>query len=208
MGRVNAKDRARKRVLSDDELRAVWRAAETAGTLFDRYVQYVLLTACRRNEASRMTRAELDGADWLIPASRSKNKQDHLVPLSRKALEILAQVPAIGKPDGFVFTHTGRRAYRNFDADNAKLQARSDTAGWTIHDLRRTARSLMSRAGVMADHAERALGHIIGGVRGVYDRHEYRAEKLAAFEALAAMIDRILCPPAENVVPLRLPIPG
>jgi len=50
--------------------------------------------------------------------------------------------------------------------------------GWTIHDLRRTARSLMSQAGVAPDHAERALGHVIGGVRGVYDRHAYRTDLL------------------------------
>jgi integrase len=138
MGRINAKERARKRVLSDDELRAVWAAAEASGTLFDRYVQFVLLTACRRNEASRMTRAELDGADWLIPASRCKTKHDFLVPLSRAAVETLAKLPAIGKPDGFVFTYTGRRAYRGFAADKDKLQVRSGTAGWTLHDLRRT----------------------------------------------------------------------
>lgn len=202
MGRVDVKQRARKRVLSDEELRAVWRAAEATGTLFDRYVQFLLLTACRRNEASRMTRAELDGPDWLIPASRSKNKQDHLIPLSRKALDILSCLQPIGKFDGFVFTHTGTRAYRNFAADKAKLQARSGTAGWTLHDLRRTARTLMTRAGVSADHAERALGHVISGVRGVYDRHQYRPEKLAAFEALAAQIDRIL-DPQPNVVTLR-----
>jgi integrase len=203
MGRVNAKERARKRVLSDEELRAVWRAAEASGTLFDRYVQFLLLTACRRNEASRMTRAELDGVDWLIPASRSKNKHAHLMPLSRKALEILAKMPAIGKPDGFVFTHTGRGAYRNFDADKTKLQARSGTAGWMIHDLRRTARSLMSRVGVLSDHAERAIGHVIGGVRGIYDLHEFYSEKRAAFEALASQIDLIVNPPTENVVPMR-----
>jgi integrase len=208
MGRINAKERARKRVLSDDELRAIWRAAETGETVFDHYVRFVLLTACRRNEASQMTRGELDGADWLIPASRSKNKHAHLVPLSRKAAEVLAKVPVIGKLDGFVFTHTGRRPIRNFDADKTNLQARSGTAGWNIHDLRRTTRSLMSRAGVPADHAERAVGHVIGGVRGVYDRHEYRAEKLAAFEALATLIERIVNPPAENVVPLRSSIPG
>jgi integrase len=208
MGRINAKERARKRILSDVELRAVWCAAESSGRLFDHYVQFVLLTACRRNEAARMTRAELDGSDWLIPASRSKNKHDHLVPLSRKASEILAKVPAVGKPDGWVFTHTGKRAYRNFDADKAKLQARSSTMGWTLHDLRRTARTLMTRAGVSADHAERAIGHVIGGVRGVYDRHEYRAEKLAAFEALATLIERIVNPPAENIVPLRSTLPG
>ena len=61
-----------------------------------------------------------------------------------------------------------------------------------LHDLRRTARSLMSRAGVDTDHAERCLGHVISGVRGVYDRHEYLAEKSQAFEALAALIDNII----------------
>ena len=64
----------------------------------------------------------------------------------------------------------------------------SGVSGWVIHDLRRTARSLLSRAGVPTDHAERCLGHVIGGVRGVYDRHEYYDEKAKAFEALAAQV--------------------
>jgi integrase len=65
---------------------------------------------------------------------------------------------------------------------------------WTLHDLRRTARSLMSRAGVPTDHAERVLGHVIGGVRGIYDRHEYRDEKADALAKLAVQINRILHP--------------
>jgi hypothetical protein len=65
----------------------------------------------------------------------------------------------------------------------------------------------MSRAGVPADHAERCLGHVIGGVRGIYDRHEFSREKREAFEALAAQIERILNP-ADNVVPLRGGQPG
>jgi integrase len=73
---------------------------------------------------------------------------------------------------------------------------------WTVHDLRRTARSLMTQAGVPTDHAERALGHVIGGVRGVYDRHGYRDEKRRAFEALAAHIERVLNP-QPNGVPIR-----
>jgi hypothetical protein len=60
----------------------------------------------------------------------------------------------------------------------------------------------MSRAGVPSDHAERCLGHVISGVRGVYDRHEYREEKRHAFEALASQIERIVTP-IENVVSLR-----
>jgi integrase len=205
MGRINAKEQARARVLSDDELRAVWTAAETSGGLFDRYVQFLLLTAVRRNEAADMTRAELDGADWLIPASRMKGKQDHLVPLSPKALEILAKLPTIGKPDGNIFTRNGKRALGDFTNRKAKFQARSSTRGWTLHDLRRTARTLMTRAGVPSDHAERCLAHVIGGVRGIYDRHEFYAEKKAAFEALAALIERIVQPPGANVVSLNEP---
>ena len=63
---------------------------------------------------------------------------------------------------------------------------------WTIHDLRRTARSLMSRAGVPTDHAERCLGHVMPGIRGVYDRYEYLEEKREAFDKLAVLIRRVV----------------
>jgi len=69
--------------------------------------------------------------------------------------------------------------------------------------LRRTARSLMSRAGVPDNHAERCLGHVIGGVRAVYDRHRYVDEMLHAYEALATLIDNIVSPPGAKVVRLR-----
>jgi hypothetical protein len=71
-----------------------------------------------------------------------------------------------------------------------------------LHDCRRTARSLLSRAGINSDHAEQCLGHVIPGVRGVYDRHAYYDEKKFAFEALGAQIERIVNPQA-NVVTLR-----
>jgi integrase len=84
----------------------------------------------------------------------------------------------------------------------AALNCASGVTGWTLHDLRRTARSLMSRAGVPSDHAERCLGHVIGGVRGVYDRHQYREEMLLAYEKLAALIAGIV-DPQPNVVAIR-----
>ena len=74
---------------------------------------------------------------------------------------------------------------------------------WTLHDLRRTARSLMSSAGVSSDHAERALGHTIKGVEGVYDPHDYVPEKADAVNKLAGLIDTIVHPPEGNVVGLR-----
>jgi hypothetical protein len=75
-----------------------------------------------------------------------------------------------------------------------------------LHDLRRTARSLMSRAGVPSEHAERVLGHIIPGVEGTYNRHAYSDEKAVALARLAALIETIINPPADsNVVVLRQP---
>ena len=71
---------------------------------------------------------------------------------------------------------------------------------WTLHDLRRTARSLMSSTRVRSDHAERVLGHTIPGVAGVYDRYEYVDEKRDALVKLAAKVDLIIEPRAENVV--------
>ena len=69
-----------------------------------------------------------------------------------------------------------------------------------LHDLRRTSRTLLSRAGITADIAERCLGHAITGVRGTYDRHEYIDEKRHAFEALASLIARIVHPSSDEVV--------
>jgi integrase len=89
-----------------------------------------------------------------------------------------------------------RDRMRKADAEATPL------AKWTLHDLRRTARTLMSRAHVDPDIAERALGHVNGGVRGVYDRYEYREEKRQAFEALAREVRRIVGGEAAKVVPL------
>ena len=87
------------------------------------------------------------------------------------------------------------------DALRAKLP--TSMPQWQLHDLRRTARSLMSRAGVRPEVAERTLGHAIGGVEAVYDRHDYLDEKSRALVMLADLIAMILVPPTGNVIPLK-----
>jgi integrase len=201
MARTKAKERARARILTDDELRAIWKAAEAAGGPYGAFVKLLLLTGARRTEAARMIWSEISGADWTLPAARNKVKVDLIRPLSAAAQATIAQLPRIGR-QGFVFTNGGDRPIRNFSKSKRRLDRAAGVTGWTLHDLRRTARSLMSRAGVLNDHAERCLGHVMGGVRGTYDRHEYLEEKRRAFEALAAQIERIVNP-QQNVVPLR-----
>jgi integrase len=198
---LKIKPNNRSKVLSDNELRAIWRAADEFEGPFGRYIQFILLTATRRNEALDMRRSELVGTDtWVIPAERYKTKRDLLVPLSRAAQSVINAIPII-LPGDVVFTNDGRRAMGGIVRPKKALDTASGVTGWVIHDLRRTARTLMSRAGVEADVAERCLGHLIGGVRATYDRHEFEQEKRKAFEALAAMIERIIRGPAENVVP-------
>jgi integrase len=202
----------RDRTLDDRELRAFWRAAEAWSHPFARMMQTILLTATRRNEAAGMLRSELDGDVWTVPASRYKTKISHAIPLSRAARDVIDGCPVLGA-SGFVFTISGRNRLdglahhksefdRRMLAELRKLEPAADLKNWRIHDVRRTARTLMARAGVDPDHAERALGHVIGGVRGTYDRHRFEAEKLGAFEALAAQVQRIV-DPQPNVTPLK-----
>jgi integrase len=191
-------EQSRSRVLSDDELRSVWTACADYRHPFGSLLRFILLTATRRNEALYAKRSEIVGAEWTIPADRYKSKIDHLVPLSQAAL---ALVEGSGDAD-FIFTANGKQAIGSHTLHKAAIDEASGVTGWTLHDLRRTARSLMSRAGISSDHAERCLGHVIGGVRGVYDRHEFRDEKRQGFEALASLVERIVNPQA-NIVPLR-----
>jgi integrase len=198
MARTQRSERARERILTDDELRKIWAANYG---VFGSYVRFLLLTAARRNEASEMTWAEIDGADWTLPARRNKTGLDLVRPLSRQAQAILTALP---KTEGFVWsTNGGAKPIAGFTQFKRRFDAASGTKGYTLHDLRRTARSLMSRAGVPTDHAERCLGHVIGGVRGVYDRHEYHREKARAFEMLAAEIARIVEGGSAKVVTMR-----
>jgi integrase len=198
MARHEAKPRAR--ILTDDELRAVWTAAGDAGT-FGLLVRFLLLTGARRNEASQMQWREIAGTDWTLPASRNKGKVDLIRPLSSAALGLLVGVPRFEACD-FTFTVTGAGAIRDLSKPKTRLDEASGVSGWRLHDLRRTARSLLSRAGVPSDHGERCLGHVIGGVRGVYDRYQFHSEKKHAFGALAALIERIVNP-VDNVSALR-----
>jgi integrase len=200
--RTSIAERARSRVLSDDELQRVWLAAEQDRGPFGPFVRFVLLTATRRGEAAGLRRSELsdDGRIWTIPAGRYKSGRDVVIPLSAAAQKVLATQLALGD---FAFTVDGSRPLGDFDGRKQEFDKACGVRDYVLHDLRRTSRTLLSRAGVVADIAERCLGHAIVGVRATYDRHEYQSEKAAAFEALAAQIERIVRPPPDVVVPMR-----
>jgi integrase len=198
MARSKPQDRERDRVLADDELRAVWKAAENLGSPWSQYTRLLLLTAARRNEVARMTWGELSNGNWVIPPQRYKTGIEVTLPLSKAALKVLAEIPRI-QDCQYVFTTNGRRPISAFSTLKLWLDLACGVKDWRIHDLRRTSRSLLSRAGVNPDIAERCLGHALPSVRSVYDKHKYVDEMRQAFEALSAQIAAIVGPQSKAV---------
>lgn len=216
MARIKPTERARTRVLSDEEIRVIWPALGPTGP-FGALVKTLLLTAQRRDEVARMGRSEIsrDGI-WTIPADRYKTKRQNHVPLSKAALDIIEAQPKADDCD-YVFASRAGTPFSAFGKsktalDQAVLKVMEEQAeagaevkplpNWTLHDLRRTAKTLMVRTGVRPDISERVLGHVIAGVEGVYDRHSYAAEKRDALEKLAAMVEHIVNPPPPSATAL------
>ena len=197
----------RARILTDDEIRALWVACEGAG-MFGAYCQTLLLTAQRRRKVADMQWSDVVDGTWTIRSDDPREKNHAgVLKLPKILIEMLQGQPRIaGNPFVFPGKPRGRRTpgpapLRSFAENKAALDRKlPDMPPWVLHDLRRTARSLMSRAGVSSEHAERVLGHSIRGVEGIYNRHEYTAEKADALERLAALVGTIVNPPADNVV--------
>jgi integrase len=191
----------RSRILGDNEIRAVVQASENRGDVFGRYVMFLLLTAQRPDDAGHMTWEEIASGTWVIPASRYKTGTDHAVPLTAAARRLIDAAP---HRTGFVFSNNaGKTAIGGLSRLKTALDTAAGVSGWVLHDIRRTSRSLLGRAGIPREICERVVGHKVGSaVERVYDRHNYTNEKLRALEALAALIEGIVNP-KDNVVALR-----
>ncbi len=219
-----SEERSRDRVLSDDELRLVWGAFETIGWPFGAMGKLLLLTGARRGEVAAMEWREidLDARLWSLPASRTKNKHAHALPLSDAAIAVLKDLPRIhagksagGKPQSpYVFSTVGARPVSGFShakaaidaAILAALQARAAANGadpkeakapdaWTIHDVRRSVATNLQKLGVKLEVTEAILNHVSGsraGIVGIYQRHEFADEKRAALDAWARALDAIV----------------
>jgi integrase len=178
----------RDRVLSDGELAAVWQAAEAFEWPYRGFVRLLILTGQRRTEVSGLAWREIDLAAklWTLPGVRAKNSIEHTIPLPDHAVEILKSVPRIAESE-FVFTISGRAPLTGHYALKRRLDALMPpgTPSWTYHDIRRTVASGMARLGVNLPVIEKLLNHVSGsfaGIVGVYQRHSFADEKLAALE--------------------------
>lgn len=182
------KPTSRDRVLDDDELSALLKAARQQGWPFGPIVLLLIFTAQRRGEVVGMQWDEIDiaGRLWTIPGARTKNHRMHVVPLTSSALAILKGLPRIqGCP--FVFPARGYsdRPYSGYSKGKRELDQLAGLSGWTLHDLRRTAATGMAKGGSPPHVVERVLNHVsgsFGGVAGVYNRFQYLDEMRDALE--------------------------
>jgi integrase len=226
------KETSRDRVLSDDEIRLVWKGCDSIGWPFGPMVKLLLITGQRREEVAGATWNEFDLAAkeplWIIPKERAKNNKEHAVALTPSAVAILEQLPKIERKDGkpgYVLTTTGETSISGFSKAKEKLDAamlaiarqeamerdddasRVSIADWRIHDLRRTCASGMAAIGQPVHIVEAVLNHKSGSIRGVaavYNRHDYAIEKRRALLAWADYLQELVIGKSSgNVVPMR-----
>lgn len=202
MKRSKPSERKRKRVLSDNEIRIFWQACGAQGT-FGAFCQVLLLSLQRREKLRLMMQDDVtaDGL-WTIQTEDREKGNAECIRLPELARQIIKSQPTTpARP--YVFQGRLEGPINGLTKAKAALDAMmEEIAGepiphWVLHDLRRTGKTLMMRAGVSPHVSERVLGHVIPGVEGVYDQHDYLAEKAVALRKLGALVTKILVPRNE-----------
>jgi integrase len=203
-----APEQSRERVLSDFELVKIWRAADQVGHPYCPIVRLLILTGQRRNEIAGLRWSEIDVDERVIhlPKERCKNNQPNDVPLSAKALAIIAGMSRDRLVDVDHCFTIKRKPARGFSDLKEKLDAASGVSGWTLHDVRRTVASGLQRLAVRIEVTEAVLNHRSGkvsGIAAIYQRHSYADEKRDALARWGDHVDAIVSGRKANVVTLR-----
>ena len=195
------RERPRERILTDDEVGALYAAVEALSEPWNVLIRLLILTGQRRGEVSGMRWDELDleAGRWSLPGVRTKNGSAHVVPLTSDAVALLRSVK---RRQGSVFVFEGRGgvAMSGFTHVKARLEALlteamkgsgRDPAPWVLHDLRRTMATGLQRLGVRLEVTEALLNHVSGsraGIVGVYQQHSWAKEKVDALTAWNAHV--------------------
>jgi integrase len=187
----------RERILSDDELRALWKAA--VDYPFGSIVRMLMLTGARLNEVAGARWPEFNGAVWTVPKERFKAGSEHRVPITRDMRALLDGLPRWANSD-FLFS-TGRGQFSNIAKSKAILPLRD----WTLHDIRRTVVTGLQKLKVPLEVTEAILNHRSGSITGVaatYHRHDFLTEGRNALytwaDHVASLVGEAVGPPASS----------
>lgn len=214
--RKPTKERARERALDDDEIAALWKATDSLSKQARIAVRLVLLSGRRVMEVvgARWSEFDMQARVWRLPGDRNKTGREWRFPLTEPMVVLLEEARALHPDSPTVFVGRRVRGREPIPTHNLVMQSliRHDardgfTDHWTPHDLRRTCRTNLSRLGVLPHVAELCLGHVIGGIQGVYDTYQYTSEMRDAFTRWNNFVLELVGEkPAlmADVVPIRL----
>jgi integrase len=205
----------RERVLADDELATIWRAL--GEDQYSSIIKLLVLTGLRRTEVGDLRWSEIDFDDAIValPPARTKNRREHVVPLSEPALAILKAQPrrteADGTPRDYVFGNGADRGWQDWSGSledlNARIKAREGRAlaEWRPHDFRRSlSTALHERFNVQPHVVEAALGHTVKGVASLYNKALYLDERRRALERWGEHITALVTGKSPQVKVVRL----
>jgi integrase len=197
---------ARDRVLSDDEIRAIWIACPDDA--FGKIVRLLILLGSRRQEIGGMRFSELDlnAGAWALPAERSKNKRSHTIALPAAALNIIRSVPRSARDH--LFGDRAEAGFTDWTACKRELDQRlgSVVQPFKLHDIRRSTATGMANIGIEPHHIEAVLNHFSGhraGIHGVYNRSGYQRAVAIALQRWADHVEHLVIgKKADTVVKL------
>jgi integrase len=216
------KEVSRSRVLTETEIKAVWLSFSNLTPKMQYLMKLRMLTAQRGGEVCSMSWRDIDFEEkvWTIPEEFTKNKKSHRVPLSEQSIKTLNEIKMFLKNDNkrlinrgkppvntdwvFPSTHGSATGYiANIQKAAQAIQKESQVSDFKLHDLRRTAASMMAEMGVSEFDIGKVLNHTNGSVTAIYNRHQYDGEKRRALEKWANRLDRIINDKVAKVVNLR-----
>lgn len=188
-----AKESRRERVLSNDEIRAVWAATLELPLIMGSTFRFRLLTAQRGGEVLAMRWEDIADGCWTIPARRAKNGLAHRVPLVQQSAAILEQIRRRTARAPWVFA-SSRKPEQPTSAINKATErlVRLSGVDFVAHDLRRTAATRMASLGIPRLVIAKILNHADSGVTAIYDRHSYDGEKREALGIWGNQVETIL----------------
>lgn len=195
-----AKIKSRQRVLTDEELAAIWKACDDIGYPFGPFVKLLILTGQRRSEIANLCWSDLDLEGGVWTQTTNKSDRMHLLPLSTQAIAILKSMPRW--TSDCVFPAKGKdRPMSGFSKFKKRLDALCGVEDWTLHDLRRTTATKMARLKIPGETIELVLNHQshrLRGLAGVYNRYQYTDEKADALQQVADHFEAVLLTPATS----------
>ncbi len=200
IGLRKEKEFSRERVLTPDEIRAIWGALALERPLIAAFVKLLFYTGVRRSEALTAQWKDVSSEEklWRQPRTATKSVRPHDVPLSEPAVQLLESVRLWTGHLEHVFAGPTKRPISATSKLKARLDDNAGVTGWRIHDIRRTVASNLPALGVRKDVVAEVLGHSLGGVTSVYERYSYLPEKRDALDRWAEHLHGLVAPKVSD----------